>query len=315
LEKGAKIGEIDNNGITALLTAAYNGHLAVFQWLLNNGANISDVDYNGNNSLLFASMDGHLEIISYILINYPALSINSRNKNNNSAILLAALNGQLDTIKFLVESGVNINDKGINAAGIFLLAAQNNHINVLKWVIEKSGDKNIVHETNNDEENALHICFKNIIEKVKKMDKDKKTNTVSFEQLTCATFLLNCGVSLVSMDKRGKAPLHYLFDDEICKRRAGSKVEVDPKHRLGALTFLCERKLGEIISNDNFFEYVQLASRFGFAALNMACFEYIINGLTLDPLHGKSEPSPVIVELVTCEKFKHFAIDFLRQCT
>jgi len=116
------------------------------------------------------------------------------------------------------------------------------------------------------------------------------------------------------MDKRGKAPLHYLFDDEICKRRTSSQVEY-PKNCLGSLTFLCERKLGEIISNHNFFEYVQLASRFGFGTLNMACFEYIINGLTLDPLRGKSEPDPVIVELVSSEKFKQFAIEFLKQCT
>jgi ankyrin repeat protein len=46
-----------------LLVASRRGHLPVVQWLLSNGAHVTDVDDDGNTPLLIAAFCGHLDLV------------------------------------------------------------------------------------------------------------------------------------------------------------------------------------------------------------------------------------------------------------
>ena len=60
---GGSVSQPDNRGFTPLWGAAYNGHLAVVQWLAGNGGSVSQPDNDGYTPLLIAAQEGHLAVV------------------------------------------------------------------------------------------------------------------------------------------------------------------------------------------------------------------------------------------------------------
>jgi ankyrin repeat protein len=98
-EKGAAIQEKDANGNTALLHAAYNGHLATVQWLLKKGgATIQEKNNKGTTALLSATCQGHLATVKWLLEKGGA-TIQEKDTSDNTALLLAAGFGHLAIVQ------------------------------------------------------------------------------------------------------------------------------------------------------------------------------------------------------------------------
>ena len=55
-ENSASLNEADNNGNTAALKAAHEGHLPKLQWLAKNGASVTQANNAGNTALLTAAV-------------------------------------------------------------------------------------------------------------------------------------------------------------------------------------------------------------------------------------------------------------------
>jgi hypothetical protein len=74
-EGGSDIAERDNGANTALLQAAYQGHLTIVQWLLREGgADIAERDnagydryIDGRTALLYAARNGHFAVVRWVL--------------------------------------------------------------------------------------------------------------------------------------------------------------------------------------------------------------------------------------------------------
>ncbi|KAF1785273.1 Ankyrin repeat-containing domain [Phytophthora cactorum] len=69
IKHGAHVDVADDDGDTALMAAAEDGHDAVVQRLLESGASIDLVNNDGWTSLMKASMNGHSEIVAILLQN------------------------------------------------------------------------------------------------------------------------------------------------------------------------------------------------------------------------------------------------------
>jgi ankyrin repeat protein len=68
LREGASITEVDRLGRTALLCAAYTGHLAVVRWLIKEGgASITEAASGGMSALIMAGMEGHCTLAQWLL--------------------------------------------------------------------------------------------------------------------------------------------------------------------------------------------------------------------------------------------------------
>jgi len=52
----------DNSGLTALMAAAYRGHIDVIRVLLDHGADVSIKDQQGKTALLWAEAQGHADV-------------------------------------------------------------------------------------------------------------------------------------------------------------------------------------------------------------------------------------------------------------
>ena len=65
-EKGANINHKDNDGFTPLILASYEGHLKVVKWLLRKGAHLSNTDKFGDTAEESAEICGHSEVASFL---------------------------------------------------------------------------------------------------------------------------------------------------------------------------------------------------------------------------------------------------------
>ena len=109
LATDVNIKQKDENGATALLLAAYNGHVKVVKFLLTNKhSQSSEKDNSGNTALLLAAFQGKIPVLKYLL-SKPEVSLLEKNTAEGDNVLsFAAWNGQLDAITFLLKQGAYI---------------------------------------------------------------------------------------------------------------------------------------------------------------------------------------------------------------
>jgi ankyrin repeat protein len=60
------IDYLDRTGSTALMYAAYSGHLAIVKYLVENGANVNIKNLKGGTAARYAAYAGHREIVDYL---------------------------------------------------------------------------------------------------------------------------------------------------------------------------------------------------------------------------------------------------------
>lgn len=95
--------EIDGPGWTALHYAAYGGHNAVCQFLLDNRADIDARSPNGMTPLMMAVREGRLDTVKLLV--WEIADPNLRNEAGLSALDLAIRGKQVDIAKLLRVAG------------------------------------------------------------------------------------------------------------------------------------------------------------------------------------------------------------------
>lgn len=93
------INEKDAKGYSPLMLAAYNGHLELVRYLLENGADPNSVDYGESSILMGVAFKGYTEIIK-LLIDYGA-NLEHRNSKQQTALDFAQMFGRTDAVKLI----------------------------------------------------------------------------------------------------------------------------------------------------------------------------------------------------------------------
>nr|XP_028593799.1 ankyrin repeat domain-containing protein 33B isoform X1 [Podarcis muralis] len=106
-EKEAK--ETDRNKRTGLIVACYQGFVDIVIAL----AQCPHIDVNwqdneGNTALITAAQAGHITITQYLLNYYPGLDIEKRNVFGFTALMKSAMQGRSECIRALMLAGANI---------------------------------------------------------------------------------------------------------------------------------------------------------------------------------------------------------------
>ena len=112
-----KQGAIDKNetadlGRSAMWYAAYQGHLAILQLLVEQGGDMEKADHYGRNPLLMASLKGNLEAVRHLLEQGA-----NRDTTSNSGwtpLHWAAENEHIDVAKLLMVYGADLDARTMN---------------------------------------------------------------------------------------------------------------------------------------------------------------------------------------------------------
>jgi len=168
LNAQANVNEYNAEGLTALMSAAENGHAEVVKVLLQAGANVdnvipdiinsnSGVDENedfvslevrvlpasmgkdfccGTTALMIAALKGHSQVVKELL--EAKANVDTQNADKSTALMLAAKHGHLQVVTELLEKGADINIQNTKGKTALMLAAKHRHLQVVTELLKQS---------------------------------------------------------------------------------------------------------------------------------------------------------------------------------
>jgi len=120
LDKGADVNAKADSGWTALMGAAWKGHLGVVKLLLEKGAKV-DEGKDDLTAIGAAAGGGHLEVVKLLL--EKGADVNARDKDGSTALMSAAGYGHLALLEVLLEKGVDVNARDKDGSTALMEAA------------------------------------------------------------------------------------------------------------------------------------------------------------------------------------------------
>jgi len=114
LNKGTEIDVTDEHGQTALMLAAYEGHVDTVRLLLQHGASPDLQNRIGGTALMLASFNGHLEVVTELL--KAGAEVNAKSQNGYTALMQAAVKPNESAVQItnlLLDQKADINAQDI----------------------------------------------------------------------------------------------------------------------------------------------------------------------------------------------------------
>ena len=128
----------DNNGWTALHYSVKNGNDELVKFLLDKGADIYLKVNVGLNCLHIAARQGHLKLWN-TLINKYKFDKNFADRNGFTAFFNSVESGSYELVKFFIEKGADINVKAVHGLNCLHDASHFGHLNLCKIFIDDYG--------------------------------------------------------------------------------------------------------------------------------------------------------------------------------
>ena len=101
INRVADVNATDRDGNTAMIWAAWKGHVETVKLLLDKGADVNAVNIAGYTALILAANYGHTETVKLLLDS--GANVNIVNRIGNTALILAERNGHTETVKLLQD--------------------------------------------------------------------------------------------------------------------------------------------------------------------------------------------------------------------
>jgi ankyrin repeat protein len=139
LKRRARLNTRNRNGETALSLAAYQGKLPFVKRLVEAGA---DVNLYGWPPLIYAAFNGHAAVVDYLL--QKGAEINATTANGSTALLFAARFGHLAVVELLLQhkADPNIaNERGATAIDWALKTDNTDIADLLRRAGGRAGDQ------------------------------------------------------------------------------------------------------------------------------------------------------------------------------
>ena len=184
LDRGANIESKDNLGFTALLVAAYRGHNECIGGLLDRGADIESKTDLGKTALLVATQQGHTECIGVLLDR--GADIKSKECDGGTALDAAAQKGYTACIDLLLDRGADIGSKDSQGLTALHFAANRDHRQCIVVLVDRGAD---IESKSNGGITALHIAALN-------------------SRTECLVLLLDRGADIDTTTDQGNTALH-----------------------------------------------------------------------------------------------------------
>ncbi len=102
---GAEVNTKDNDGWTALMWAARNGHTEIAELLLKHGAEVNAKNNDGETAFIYAVLRVNVDVAELLL--RQGADINAKDCGGKTALHLAAEGGNVEAAQFLMRHGAN----------------------------------------------------------------------------------------------------------------------------------------------------------------------------------------------------------------
>ena len=132
VKSGADVNKNDRNGYTPLMVVAENGHDNCVAQLIKLGADVNIADDMGNTALMWASMADQYKCVSALI--EAEADVNKANNHGYVSLMCAAKKGDDQWFSDLIRAGADVNKVNKLGSTAFTIASSQHHekcINVL----------------------------------------------------------------------------------------------------------------------------------------------------------------------------------------
>uniref|UniRef100_A0AC35TW30 ANK_REP_REGION domain-containing protein n=1 Tax=Rhabditophanes sp. KR3021 TaxID=114890 RepID=A0AC35TW30_9BILA len=182
LIEDSDVDESDNEGWSALLNAAANGHTDICKMLIENGASIDLADLMGWTPLMWAVYKNHRETVA-LLLNYK-VQINIVDDDDGlTPLILSAGRGYQEIVKLLLENGAAVNSCDKFGSTSLIWASRKGYLNIVEILLNDGCEVDAVGMYGST---ALMLATKgNFIEVVEKLlSREPNVNVVDYNGLS-----------------------------------------------------------------------------------------------------------------------------------
>ncbi|CAG8732672.1 9207_t:CDS:2, partial [Racocetra fulgida] len=137
-----KIDLQNNDGDSALHQASAAGNVEIVEILINANARVDLCNNENITPLIIAAYNGHADVCQ-TLIDLGNANVNFQDNSRKSALSLAAYEGHVEVIKILLSRGANANIIDEYGWTPLMLAAFSGHSNVCHLLLENNANKHI----------------------------------------------------------------------------------------------------------------------------------------------------------------------------
>lgn len=130
LRAGARLDASDASGLSALMTAAYVGHVECLGKLIEAGAPLEQRDESGYTALMFAANSTYLGCVERLV--EAGADVEAADNDHSTPIMFAAQNGQNEMVTLLLDRGADPGREGDHGYSAFTFARQNGHTQTLR---------------------------------------------------------------------------------------------------------------------------------------------------------------------------------------
>ena len=159
--EGADILATREDGADAIYIAARYGHVNIIEQLMEN-ANFELIanrpTFRGRTALLTAAFHGHIQVCK--LLYDGGANLNHQDDNKCTALIYAANEGHFDVVKWLITNGASIFLKDIFGETASRSAEKNGHVEIIRILKIKKQDKDPEDDGGEKEEDNVKVKTK-----------------------------------------------------------------------------------------------------------------------------------------------------------
>ncbi len=139
LARGADPNAVHSNGWPAVVYAAYGGHAAVCQLLIDANVNLEARAPDSATALHVASLNGNSEVAARLLAHGAAVDA-TRPEYGDTPLCMAAQQGNAEVAALLLKHGAVVDDADNNGQTPLSMAAQVGHPELVALLVENGAD-------------------------------------------------------------------------------------------------------------------------------------------------------------------------------
>jgi len=136
------IDQKNNEGLTALLYAAYKGNIELAKYLIKNGASVNSTSNLGKNVIHFSAEGDQPSMMIYFLYK-EGLDLYSVDESGSTALHWACYSGAEKSVKFLIGLGIDVNAQDKENLTPLHLATLYNREKIVINLLKNGADKNL----------------------------------------------------------------------------------------------------------------------------------------------------------------------------
>ncbi|KMQ52635.1 Ankyrin 1 [Chitinispirillum alkaliphilum] len=149
------VKEIKRSEAMDLIRFCTKGDIVNLKSLITGGADINCKDPQGRTALIEAAWSGHLEIVKLLIAR--GADVNAADKSGFTALMRASEEGYTFIVKALIKHGANVNCCGtVKGKTPLMLAAENGHLKIIDILLEAGSE---INKSDYFEETALSRAY------------------------------------------------------------------------------------------------------------------------------------------------------------